>query len=422
MIKSLIRQSSVVLLFKLFGSANAFFLTILITNGLGANASGGFFFVISILAFLTSITTFGLPVGLVNLLPKSLSKNNDDVFKVVVSSIIMVLFFSGVVILGLFLVEPFVGNKIITDYKFEILLSLIPFALLIILSSVFQSLEKVSFAMLMLNVLYQAILTGIIVILRPNTLLLVLDYFIISLWVSLVVGFCYFFWCFRKCMKYYFDLNHLLFLVGFASTFMITNSLGQFSNFWISYNLSIFSNTDSIAVFSVAVRIALIISLVSFALNKVTAQKISTLANVDDRKKLYRIISVSVLIVFLVVSPILLVSLLFPDKVLVLFGEEFVSGTLILSVIMVGQYFASITGVNSFVLQMTGSQSVMKNIAISSLSISILISYFAISTYGLLGAALSYSFNLCLIGTLSSLYVYKLTGYNIFKFLTYISK
>ncbi|OBT09111.1 hypothetical protein A9267_08855 [Shewanella sp. UCD-FRSSP16_17] len=421
MIKNLLRQSSTVLFFKIFGSANAFILTMLITNSLGANASGGYFFIISLLAFLTSITTFGLPVGLVSLIPKSLP-NIDDVFKVVVSSIIIVLFFTGVVLLGLFLVEPFVGNQIITDYKFKISFSLIPFGLLIILSSVFQSLEKLSFAMLMLNVLYQAILTGLIVVFRPHTLLLVLDYFIISLWVSLILGFCYFFLFFRKSIKYNLDYNYLLYLVGFAATFMVTNSLGQFSNFWISYNLSVFSNADSIAVFSVAVRIALIISLVSFALNKVTAQKVSALANIGDKNKLYKIISFSVLIVFLVVSPILFLSLFFPGKILVLFGEEFVSGGGILSIVMVGQYFASITGVNSFVLQMTGSQTVMRNIVVFSLSISILISYSAISTHGLLGAAISYSFNLCLIGCLSSFFVYRLTGYNILKFLSYIKK
>lgn len=110
--------------------------------------------------------------------------------------------------------------------------------------------------------------------------------------------------------------------------------------------------------------------------------------------------------------PMLIIIIIFGKQILNLFGDGFEDGYSALIVIAIGQFFASISGTVIFLLQMTGSEKIIRtNIIIATFS-SIFLGLVLVPFYGLIGAAISTSFGLIFVNILACIKTYKILGIN----------
>ena len=117
-------------------------------------------------------------------------------------------------------------------------------------------------------------------------------------------------------------------------------------------------------------------------------------------------------LLFLLSLTLLIFILSFGKNILSLFGEEFENYNHVLSIIVAGQFIASVTGINVFLLQMTGYQrQIMFNMLIS-VCITIPLGIYLVKNFQIVGAALMTFISLTMINLLSCFTVYKKFGFN----------
>ena len=327
----------------------------------------------------------------------------------------IICFFSSLIFsAGLFVFSILFSHEIIGQYVFYILLAIFPFGFIIVISTYFQSTGKIIFAILCLNGGYQFLLTLLLLatpISRGADDLL--NFFLVSImFLNIIFICCIFKLSFFNREIYANSFIEVKKLAVYSVDFMMTNVLWQLSNFLIIFLLSVFSVPESLGVYSVALRVALLVSFVSFSLNKVISPNISKYHLSDRKSDLFKMINISYLLSLSFVTPACLILIMFPSFILGYFGDEFTSASPILVVLALGQMIASITGINSFLLQMTGNQKIMKKLTFKCVSISAVLGIPLVYFFEAYGAAIAYSGNLILISLVTTYYVYKKLGYS----------
>ena len=151
--------------------------------------------------------------------------------------------------------------------------------------------------------------------------------------------------------------------------------------------LTIYEGFESIAYYSVAVKLATATALALMSVNIVIAPKIAEIYSTNDFNKLNKLINDSARIIFIISVPILIILFIFSDFVLSLFGENYVLAREALLLLLAGQFFSSLCGPGAIYLNMTGKQKKLNTILILGLAINIILNLVLIPIYGIEGAA-----------------------------------
>lgn len=151
--------------------------------------------------------------------------------------------------------------------------------------------------------------------------------------------------------------------------------------------LTIYEGFESIAYYSVAVKLATATALALMSVNIVIAPKIAEIYSTNDFNKLNKLINDSARIIFIISVPILIILFIFSDFVLSLFGENYVLAREALLLLLAGQFFSSLCGPGAIYLNMTGKQKKLNTILILGLVINIILNLVLIPIYGMEGAA-----------------------------------
>lgn len=191
---------------------------------------------------------------------------------------------------------------------------------------------------------------------------------------------------------------------------MLINAISLFLMTYISiFLLEVFSTTEDVGIFSIAVKLSTLISLILIIINTMFAPKISELYWNKRYEELQNVIYRATKLVFIVSSSIAIILISFSDFFLSLFGKEFILGNSVLVILVVGQLINAICGSVGIILNMTGHQKVLRNILIFSVFISIILNYTLIRKYGINGAAVASVVSMALWNILATLFIkYKL--------------
>ncbi|WP_169709453.1 lipopolysaccharide biosynthesis protein [Deferrisoma camini] len=109
-----------------------------------------------------------------------------------------------------------------------------------------------------------------------------------------------------------------------------------------------------VGVFGAALRTATLTSLLLVAVNSMTAPKFAALWAKGDLQGLEKTAVKSAVLVSLSAAPILSILAFFPEQVLGLFGKDFASGAVALTILAAGQFVNAATGSVGYLLMMTG--------------------------------------------------------------------
>lgn len=189
--------------------------------------------------------------------------------------------------------------------------------------------------------------------------------------------------------KYSLDRIHTREVFKTSSPMMISAVSGILMTSVSLFILEFYQNTSDVGVYSVCLRLAQLISIVLIVVNTISAPKFAELYWARKSDELQRIIRQSTKLMFwgsLTLSTILALG---SSWILGFFGSEFIEGQAALWILIFGQLMNAATGSVGLFLNMSGHQNILRNTALGSLTLQIILAIILIPVIGLLGAAIA---------------------------------
>ena len=182
----------------------------------------------------------------------------------------------------------------------------------------------------------------------------------------------------------------------YSLNLLITNSVLALGRHGDKIVLVYFLSTFELGIYSVTLTIAAFIPLVLTSVNSIFSPIISQLHSQNKLKDLEHYFQLSGRYIFLLSFPLMVFIFLFSKPIMSLFGNDFIQGSVLLSLIVIGQLINVSMGSVGLMLQMTGLEKPMRNISIVTSLVSFLLYFALISKWGLVGLGVVYIFNILL--------------------------
>jgi O-antigen/teichoic acid export membrane protein len=151
--------------------------------------------------------------------------------------------------------------------------------------------------------------------------------------------------------------------------------------------LGIYTDTASVGIFSVALKISIITNFMISSLKTIALPKISELFWKEDMDNLKVIVSKSTNVIMLFSIPISIILLVFPEFILSMVKDGFESGATTLRILAFTQLLNSMCGLVGAFMNMTGHQSYFTRLVIISTVVNIALNALWIPVWGMEGAA-----------------------------------
>ena len=176
-----------------------------------------------------------------------------------------------------------------------------------------------------------------------------------------------------------------------------------------------FADPAQVALFSIALRVAMLNSFILRAVNAVVGARFAELYHRADLAGLRTLALHSSRLMALVAIPLLLLLLYCAQPLLAIFGDEFVLAVPCLIILSIGQFLNVITGAVCLLLEMTGSEARLRQFELISALVMLVLGFTLVPLWGALGAAIATA---CAVGSVNLLAVYEVKrrfGFNMLK-------
>jgi O-antigen/teichoic acid export membrane protein len=151
--------------------------------------------------------------------------------------------------------------------------------------------------------------------------------------------------------------------------------------------LGMFVTATEVGVYTAAARTALLTRFLLLATSAVAAPRFAALHAANDKEGLARLAVRSTILTTVASVPLLLIFIVFPEKILSLFGLQFEAGAHALIVLSIGQFVNAATGPVGYLLNMSGYHRIEGRIAVVGALLTAGLCFALIPLWGLLGAA-----------------------------------
>jgi len=147
------------------------------------------------------------------------------------------------------------------------------------------------------------------------------------------------------------------------------------------------SSTREVGLYSVAARLALLVSFLLQVTNSAISPKLAALYANGEQKEMRIMVKRVTSVLILIAFTSLVVFIFGGNYILGLWGNEFEDAYMVLIILGIGQFFNISTGCAGLLLIMCGYEKIQGYISISSVILNLTLNYFLIRTYGAIGAA-----------------------------------
>lgn len=151
--------------------------------------------------------------------------------------------------------------------------------------------------------------------------------------------------------------------------------------------LGIFASSADVGIYTAAARTALLTRFLLLATSSVAAPRFAALHAANDKEGIARLGLRATLLTTASTLPLLLIFVLFPERILSLFGTQFEAGACVLIVLTLGQFVNAATGPVGYLLNMSGFHRIEGRIAVAGAVMTVGFCFALIPVWGLLGAA-----------------------------------
>lgn len=188
-------------------------------------------------------------------------------------------------------------------------------------------------------------------------------------------------------------------------------SLAQFMQSVVSVLIAgVLLDSADLGVFKSAERLAFLTTFVLLVINAILPPRFASLYRESAFLDLIALVRNGALLGLALASPWLVICLIFPQALLAMFGEEFTQGGNVLRIIALAQIVNVATGSVGFLLNMTGHEKLMRNVAFISSALSLIALCALIPLLGILGAALGVSLALVMQNCMALIYAWRKLG------------
>jgi O-antigen/teichoic acid export membrane protein len=171
--------------------------------------------------------------------------------------------------------------------------------------------------------------------------------------------------------------------------------------------LSKYAALEDIAIYSIAAKIAVLMSFILFAFNTILAPKFAALYATDQHIALKKLATQANKVLLLIAISISVFMYILSNELMALFGEEYIRGTLWLKILIIGQLINVGTGSVVNLLIMTGHEKLHRNISLLVAFVTMILVTLLIPLYGATGAAIVTAVAMSLQNLLSYYFAHK---------------
>jgi O-antigen/teichoic acid export membrane protein len=423
-LKDLLKGSAITFVLKMFGMFLGYIVIFIISKKNGASGVGFYNFFTQVLAVLSTFIALGMNISVLRFVGQFNNSNDQSkmhqlyrYFTRIISPFSIII---GLLIFGFAEnISTFIGKQ--EDYVngFKTIGCILPFFSLNLVSVEFiRGLKKLQISELIRSVLRPLLITLVLLTQWNNKIENVEIIYLFAITAIINSSFSSFvIWKeLRKIPKItknifvkkeFIDTSFSMLLISLSAALLVALPI-----LFLDY----FTDEKTVGIFSVAFKIASLISLILTVINTMAAPKFAELFWNDKKVELQKLINQSSKIMFWISLVISITIILFSKQILQTFGDEYKNSAVILTIIVIGQFINSTSGSVGIFMNMSGNQKYSRNIMLVTLFM-VTIAYFIFCPkYGILSVAIINTIGISIINISSALFVfYKLnliTFYN----------
>ena len=420
---SFFKNSFYVLLLRVSGVVLLFFLSLFLTNFYSANLVGKYDFVRSTIMLLSGISLLGTNQAIIYYSGVLRSKNSFKSIKAVYIKMLSIIFCMSTFMYLLFLSFPkeYVNEIFEKKEAYDLIeisiQGLFFYSVALLNIDTIRALKKTLLSEFFRNIFrYLPIFIFALALYFLNQTQMIITWFII--------GFILLFFITGIAVYVIFDkMKYLNNKTEYISTKEIITTSYPMALSAISYFimqsidvifLGIYNSFETIAYYSIAVKLSSVAALAIVSVNIVIAPKIAKIYKDNNFDKLRGLMKKATRLNVAVSVPILFCIIIFSTYLLSFFGSDYIIAKNALIILASSQLFNSISGPSAIFLNMTGRQKTLNIILIIALLINVALNVTLIPTLGMIGAALSTATSLVLWKIAASAVVYYLDNIKTF--------
>ncbi len=193
-----------------------------------------------------------------------------------------------------------------------------------------------------------------------------------------------------------------------GSVSLMLNTLMMFINGRVNILLlGFFVSTGEIGVFSVAFKLSVLIEFVMTSMKSIAMPQIAHFYKEGKREKLLRTMQFSAKIILAAALPATLLLLIFPEKIMSLFGAEFMIGSNVLRLFAVTHFISAASGLVGAFMNMTGNQKIFARLLATSFVTNVVLNLILVPNFGIEGSALATLISTAIWNVPGALFIYK---------------
>jgi O-antigen/teichoic acid export membrane protein len=171
---------------------------------------------------------------------------------------------------------------------------------------------------------------------------------------------------------------------------MFTTTIMQLIMSWAgTLILASYSTESDVGVFNALVRISVFTNITFLAINSISMPRFAEAFASNDNHSLKKHAKEAAKLILLTSLPLFVALFLFPKFILSIFGREFPGNELSLYILLAGQLIVILSGLPGQILNMTGKQAILRNIAVVSAIVNVVSCFLLIPPYGILGVSIA---------------------------------
>ena len=409
----LLSKSSSTFIFKIIGSLLGYVFLLLVTRTSGAEVWGIFVLCLAVLNITSILSRFGVDTALLRFVAQ-LKGKMEEIKGIYLQGFSLVLALSIVFSILLYFFSNILAETVfqkpnLTPFLKVISFALIPFTIIHINAQAYRGLKRIkefSFFQYTSKFLFAVIIFVLLFYFTD------IDVFIMPIYSFLAAVFIVMIFSGVGIFKILKGVQTIIIItkkeiLSKSYPMMLSSSILLLMAWADTIMIGIFKTEVDVGFYNVALKLAMLASIILGSVNSILAPKISETFNNNKIDEFKVLIKQSTRIIFFISLPILIVLFLFPEFLLSLFGQEFVIAKTTLLILLIGQAVNAMSGSVGLILQMTGKEKVYQNILLIALVFNIMLNLFLIPKFGIEGAAIASAFSFLFWNLFSVLYIYK---------------
>ena len=416
----LIKKIRKAFIYQVLGAAAAFLSNVILARYLGTSTYGVYNFSVNLLRLLMIPALLGFGTFSVRFYPRAINEKNWPLVKgykrfINLSTIAMsavIILIGYILIYYTSLVEA--ANK---DSYMIYILALPFFSFSTLLASTAQAMHKLSLSLMSLYILMPVLLplfnTGYYYLISADITSTIFAWIFllttVIMMLYLIIGLR------RARIKEVVEAKPKYAIKEWLTTsipMLFTSSLQTILKQADVFMIGLLMTSREVGLYSAALKIDNIVLFGLSAVNFVEAPMFSKLYGQGDMKGLQKTVRSSAWLIFIFTVVISIPVVVFGYPILGLFGEEFKAAFWPLIFILIGNAINALSGSVGLLMSMTNHQKEAFYITAVSAVICVVLNYFLIQSYGIIGASIAIAISVIIRNVTMVIYVKKLLGIN----------